>query len=807
MAATRTITFPFAPLPVHMPFHASAAKIKVAIGGVGSGKSAALCMEAIRFALAQPGSYMLLTRRTVPDLRRSTEKELFEILPAELEKACRIKRLGGHVESITFPNHSQLLLAGMEDWNKHKALADDQPVLTPEGWRPMGSLRVGDSVIAGDGRPTRVRAVTPQGVRQMYRVSVADGGSVECDAEHLWTVYRQGGRRQECVVTTAQLKTGRNRDVLPLLPAVDYGPSDPLPIDPYVLGALLGDGGLTQRQIGFTCAPEDATEIVGELRARLGAAAVTKHAAPYQYGLRRTKARALYEALEQEGLTGCDSHAKFVPDRYLRAAPADRALVLQGLMDTDGSAGRTQNRFVSVSRRLAEGVQELARSLGCIAAVRARTNRYGPVYCVNITPPADLELFKLARKVARTFRYRRCGAGRAVASVEATRMAACTCIEVEHPRRLFVTKGYLVTHNSMNLSWIGIDESSEQTRDNFEGILTRLRQSKPLKGAPPLRPGQRMQNQMALASNPAGQDWNWDLFVNPATKRGDSSIHLSTPMDNPFLPPEYVDMLLQMPVPYIRRFVECRFDAAAGRVYEEWGWDTHIVPDREPGHYGEVMWMGMDPGILNPTAGLWVEVDRRHGRLVAVAEYQEPGRNAPEHAAAWRALEAKRRPIRVTRRIADPNITKRDQGTSMELSDIYQRLGFSFEKGPVRDDVRIPALANAIASGGLVATESCARLHEQLTEARWEDQLARLRDLGDFREKMKKGNDHLHDCAQYLASIYVQPSARNLPAAPPPPTEQDDIEALWHRERARKLAAQARGHEYDGWAPRDGVLL
>ncbi len=480
MAATRTITFPFAPLPVHMPFHASAAKIKVAIGGVGSGKSAALCMEAIRFALAQPGSYMLLTRRTVPDLRRSTEKELFEILPAELEKACRIKRLGGHVESITFPNHSQLLLAGMEDWNKHK---------------------------------------------------------------------------------------------------------------------------------------------------------------------------------------------------------------------------------------------------------------------------------------------------------------------------------------SMNLSWIGIDESSEQTRDNFEGILTRLRQSKPLKGAPPLRPGQRMQNQMALASNPAGQDWNWDLFVNPATKRGDSSIHLSTPMDNPFLPPEYVDMLLQMPVPYIRRFVECRFDAAAGRVYEEWGWDTHIVPDREPGHYGEVMWMGMDPGILNPTAGLWVEVDRRHGRLVAVAEYQEPGRNAPEHAAAWRALEAKRRPTRVTRRIADPNITKRDQGTSMELSDIYQRLGFSFEKGPVRDDVRIPALANAIASGGLVATESCARLHEQLTEARWEDQLARLRDLGDFREKMKKGNDHLHDCAQYLASIYVQPSARNLPAAPPPPTEQDDIEALWHRERARKLAAQARGHEYDGWAPRDGVLL
>lgn len=472
MAASRVMRFA-APLPCHREYHASTARIKIAIGGVGSGKSRALCVEALRFALSQPGSYMILTRRTVPDLRRTTEKELFEAMPDGLEEACDIKKLGGHVESITFPNHSQLLLVGMEDWSKHK---------------------------------------------------------------------------------------------------------------------------------------------------------------------------------------------------------------------------------------------------------------------------------------------------------------------------------------SFNLAWIGIDEASEQTRDNFEGILTRLRQTKPLKGAPPLARGQRMRNQMCLASNPAGQDWMWSVFVDPKTRRDDISCHLSTPMDNPFLPPDYIDTLLQMPVPFIRRFVECKFDAAAGRIYEEWAWDTHVLPSMAPGFYGGTIWMGMDPGILNPTAGVWAEVDRANQRLVAVSEYQEAGRDAPAHAKAWRNIEREFMPARVTRRVADPNITKRDQGTSMELSDIYQRLGYNFEKGPVRDDVRIPALANAIATFSFVCTEATPRLYEQIANVRWEDQRPSLRELGDFQEKMKKGNDHLHDCAQYLASIHV--AAPRVGKAPPKEqTEtapQDLVDAAWHASLSAKVRAQARGQQVRG---------
>jgi hypothetical protein len=64
----------------------------------------------------------------------------------------------------------------------------DEPVMTPDGWRPIGSLRVGDLVIGSDGAPTVVLGVYPQGRRAVFRVSVEGGASTRACAEHLWTV-------------------------------------------------------------------------------------------------------------------------------------------------------------------------------------------------------------------------------------------------------------------------------------------------------------------------------------------------------------------------------------------------------------------------------------------------------------------------------------------------------------------------------------------------------------------------------------------------------------------------------------------
>ncbi len=50
-------------------------------------------------------------------------------------------------------------------------------MLTPNGFRPIGTLEVGDLVVGSDGLPTPVLGVYPQGDKEVYRVTTQDGAS------------------------------------------------------------------------------------------------------------------------------------------------------------------------------------------------------------------------------------------------------------------------------------------------------------------------------------------------------------------------------------------------------------------------------------------------------------------------------------------------------------------------------------------------------------------------------------------------------------------------------------------------------
>ena len=70
----------YSPLPSQARFHASQARFKGFSGPVGSGKSQALCQEAIRLSYVNPGRWGLLGAPTYPMLREATQSTLFEIL-------------------------------------------------------------------------------------------------------------------------------------------------------------------------------------------------------------------------------------------------------------------------------------------------------------------------------------------------------------------------------------------------------------------------------------------------------------------------------------------------------------------------------------------------------------------------------------------------------------------------------------------------------------------------------------------------------------------------------------------------------
>jgi phosphate starvation-inducible protein PhoH and related proteins len=377
-------------------------------------------------------------------------------------------------------------------------------VLTPSGFRPMGSLAVGDLVIGSDGCPTPVLGVYPQGRREVFRVRAQDGASTLCCGEHLWAVATRDDRRRGKplrVVETREMigqlrKAHYHRFELPLISRpVAFLPRE-VPLDPYALGLLLGDGSLSVKLTGFTTADP---ELIVALEQSINGIELRRRS-KFDYYLRHTGggqglkvANPVLTTLRELDLAGTRSTTKFVPEPYLYNSASVRLALLQGLLDTDGGPvtqeGRTcRVQYTTTSPRLRDDVVFLVRSLGGVAywrtrpaAGRAPGNARGrdvhhrsDAYILDIRLPDGVEPFRLSRKWAT---YRLSCAGRPmrfIDRIEPAGEAETLCIQVAAADSLYVTDDFLVTHNTLNDSFIVLDEAQNTTPEQMKMFLTRL---------------------------------------------------------------------------------------------------------------------------------------------------------------------------------------------------------------------------------------------------------------------------------------------------------------------------------------------
>lgn len=379
-------------------------------------------------------------------------------------------------------------------------------VLTPWGFRPIGELTVGDLVIGSNGEPTPVLGVFPQGEKDIYRVSAQDGASTLATADHLWTVMTRDDQRRgkgPRVLQTREMigslwAAHARRYELPLLSRPARFPAREIPMDPYALGLLLGDGCLTG-----TTTPAFSTkdpQLVLALAASLPRIKL-RWTSGHDYALNHvlepgqviTVANPVTATVRGLGLEGSRSHTKFVPEDYLFNLPEVRLAVLQGLLDSDGGPVAQSNRtcriqYTTTSPRLRDDVLFLVRSLGGVGYWRARQaegrrpGRAGgrPVkhvhdaYTVDIRLPAGIQPFRLARKAAR---YQASGGGRPmrfIDSIEPEGRAEAVCIQVAAADSLYVTEDFLLTHNTLNDAFIILDEAQNTTPEQMKMFLTRL---------------------------------------------------------------------------------------------------------------------------------------------------------------------------------------------------------------------------------------------------------------------------------------------------------------------------------------------
>ena len=323
-----------------------------------------------------------------------------------------------------------------------------EPVLTPDGWRPFGDLRVGDSVFTMHGTISTVERVIPQTERQVYRVTLNDGSWTFAGPDHLWLArtHNDANRGKNYrVVTTKDLMHTASRWEIPQTAPVEYEAKN-LPCDPYLMGLFLGDGSLDERGYGSVCSDYDSL-----VRAGL------KPTRPHPGSTYTWYASVSHTAL---GLPkqSCRSWEKEIPEAFMRGSVEQRRALLAGLLDSDGSPIEDGGvEFSSVSHVLSEQVAELAESLG--GSARRGKPRHGGYtvqgekavskrssYRVNIKL-GDCP-FRLERKAEAWVEPSKYPVKRCVKSVEYSHEEDSVCIVVSDQSHTYLTRHHIVTHNS-----------------------------------------------------------------------------------------------------------------------------------------------------------------------------------------------------------------------------------------------------------------------------------------------------------------------------------------------------------------------
>jgi replicative DNA helicase len=365
-----------------------------------------------------------------------------------------------------FHNSDLVILAARPSMGKAQPL--DAKVRTLEGWSTIGNINIGDRLASVDGKESVVLGKYPQGIKDIYEVTLSDGRSTLCCGEHLWNVsYREWDKSKN--ISTIELANKltksryKNRLYIPIVSG-DFGVDNNITVHPYLLGCLLGDGGL----ISNTPMISNKDDIVLtkiksilsdelELNYSCGVDYRIAQKHKWQSGTSGVTLNSLTIFLKSFGLMGTNSSTKFIPSEYLLASKETRLKLLSGLLDTDGWMEKTGSvRYSTISRQLANDVQLLVRSLGGYCAINKKHTSYKyrglqkqgkDSYVLNIAGLSHYDLFNVEYKKIRSTKNERTKRLNIV-SVKLHSRAEAACILVSHPSHLYITNDYIVTHNT-----------------------------------------------------------------------------------------------------------------------------------------------------------------------------------------------------------------------------------------------------------------------------------------------------------------------------------------------------------------------
>ncbi len=431
----------------------------------------------------------------------NTTAQIKDLLSANLD---RLETLYERGESITGSTTGYIdldeMLAGLQPNALYvigarpamgKALDVNTVLPTPTGWTTMGEIAVGDQIFDEAGEPATVTYKSPvYNDHECFEVEFDDGSVLIADAEHQWFTWdnrawksqraryahRRGPgpdnpnlsrsqshrwvepaiRTTKEIANTLQVESdGRPNHRIPLAEPLQCSDAD-LPIEPYLLGAWLGDGHTNKAQI-TTMDAEIVSAFEGEgwvLKPLATGGQARTYSIRHVDDPEDARGRgglAFTRRLKELGLT---SAAKHIPVEYLRAGPKQRLALLQGLMDTDGNvvAGQVTCQLALSNEQLLSDAHELVISLGFKAGQirQRRTNFDTDVWRFNFSAPEHVFRLDRKREAQRVVdRPHSSTRWRTIVDVRQVESRPVQCITVDSPNHLYLAGREMIpTHNT-----------------------------------------------------------------------------------------------------------------------------------------------------------------------------------------------------------------------------------------------------------------------------------------------------------------------------------------------------------------------
>lgn len=270
-----------------------------------------------------------------------------------------------------------------------KRIADYTPIPTPSGWRTVGDIKVGDYIFGKNGKPTRVLNIY-KNIEKIWRITFADGRTIDCCGEHLWEYYARGQKRIENTQTiykrAQQLKNG--------------------------FKLLSGKGWI------FEIPTNEAVEYPEQFYG----------ISPYEFG---------YKSSELVN----NPQNRYELKRYLTGSINQRLELLKGFLAKNRSSNlEEKNSFIVSDSYLALDMTELCRSLGIIVYLENDKEYYrGYFQC-----PENIRFFLYEEKEKQKFKNRL-----GIVNIELLKEeTSMTCFTVDAEDALYQVGDYIVTHNT-----------------------------------------------------------------------------------------------------------------------------------------------------------------------------------------------------------------------------------------------------------------------------------------------------------------------------------------------------------------------